>query len=180
MFDNIRRDYLNHDRNVLHRGLWALVFYRYGEWSLHRRSRVMRWVTSKVYGLLVLPVQILSDINLERGATLGDKFRLAASGPIYIHPLTTFGDRCFVGQGVTIGGIMDGPGKGSATVGDDVVIGPRVTILGHLTIGDHARIGANSLVLGNVAPRAVMIGVPARRVKEGLGCFQPVPVSEQA
>jgi serine O-acetyltransferase len=173
MFETLRRDYANHDRNPLHPGLWALAVYRYGHWSLQRRSRVTRVISGKVYGVLMLLVQIITGNFIERHATLGQDFRMIGPGPVHIHPRATIGDRCVVMPGVTIAGAGDG--TDAATVGDDVVFGPRATTLGPVQIGDRARIGGNSLIIGNVRPNAVMIGVPARSRRGGMGCFIPMP-----
>ena len=45
---------------------------------------------------------------------------------------------------------------------DDAWIGVKATILPGVTVGSMATVGANSLVLQDVPPRAVVIGVPAR------------------
>ena len=47
-------------------------------------------------------------------------------------------------------------------VEDDAWIGVKATILPGVTVGTMATVGANSLVLQDVPPRAVVLGVPAR------------------
>jgi len=173
MFDTVRRDFANHDRNPFHLGLWALVVYRFGHWSLQRRNRLARWFLGKVYGVLILFIGIVSGNFIERQARIGQDFRFIGYGPVHIHPRAKLGDRCVVMPGVTIAGA--GEGTDAATIGDDVIFGPRAMTLGPVQIGDHCRIGANSLIVGNVRPYSVMVGVPARRRKDGLGCFVPVP-----
>lgn len=169
MFHTVRRDFVNHDRNPFHLGLWALVVYRFGHWSLKRRSRVARWFFGKVYGALILLVGIVSGSFIERHAIIGQDFRIVGHGPVHIHPRATIGDSCVVMSGVTIAGA--GMGTDAATIGDDVVLGPRATTLGPVQIGDHCRIGGNSLIVSSVRSFSVMVGVPARRYKDGLGCF---------
>jgi serine O-acetyltransferase len=44
-------------------------------------------------------------------------------------------------------------------------VGAGAKILGGVEIGDHAVIGANAVVLQDVPPGAVAVGVPARIVK---------------
>ena len=71
---------------------------------------------------------------------------------------------------VTIGprglGSMDYP-----VVGDRVRVMPGAKVLGAITVGDDAIIGANSVVIEDVPPGAVVAGNPARiiRFKEGFG-----------
>ncbi len=55
--------------------------------------------------------------------------------------------------------------KGDIVVGDDVWIGFGATILSGVHIGQGAVIGANALVTKDVAPYAVVGGVPARVLK---------------
>jgi acetyltransferase-like isoleucine patch superfamily enzyme len=53
------------------------------------------------------------------------------------------------------------------TVGNDVWIGQGVTLLDGLHVGDGARIAAGTMVVGNVAPYAVIAGNPGelRRIR---------------
>lgn len=55
--------------------------------------------------------------------------------------------------------------KGPITIGHDVWIGLRATVLSGVTIGIGAVIGAGSVVVKDVAPYAVVAGNPARIVK---------------
>jgi acetyltransferase-like isoleucine patch superfamily enzyme len=58
-----------------------------------------------------------------------------------------------------------GMSKKGVRIGDDVWIGSGVTILDGVTIGDGAVVGAGSVVNRDVAPWAVVAGVPARPIK---------------
>jgi serine O-acetyltransferase len=46
-----------------------------------------------------------------------------------------------------------------------VSIGTGAKVLGPITVGASARIGANAVVLHDVPAGAVMVGVPARRIR---------------
>lgn len=46
-------------------------------------------------------------------------------------------------------------------VGNGVFIGAGAKILGHVTIGEHAQIGANAVVLRDIPPYTLAVGVPA-------------------
>ncbi|THE63935.1 antibiotic acetyltransferase [Salinadaptatus halalkaliphilus] len=54
--------------------------------------------------------------------------------------------------------------EGPITVGNDVWVGTRATILSGVSIGDGAVIGAGAVVTDDVDPYAVVAGVPAERV----------------
>jgi serine O-acetyltransferase len=50
-----------------------------------------------------------------------------------------------------------------------VNVGAGAKILGAVTIGDDAVIGANAVVLEDVPPGALAVGVPAKIVRTGSG-----------
>ena len=52
------------------------------------------------------------------------------------------------------------------TIGNDVWIGHGAVIMPGVNIGDGAVIGANAVVTRDVAPYAIVAGVPARRIKD--------------
>lgn len=54
--------------------------------------------------------------------------------------------------------------KGGVSIGDDVWIGTRATVLDGVRIGDHAVIGACALVNKEIPPYAVAYGIPAKPV----------------
>lgn len=103
MFDQVRADYHRHGRSLLNPALWAMVVYRFGRWSLARRTRAARWVTSKVYGLLFLGVELATGITLNREAIVGEGFHLVHSGNIKVHPGVVIGDRVGLMHDVTLG-----------------------------------------------------------------------------
>lgn len=158
MFDNIRADYVLH-RPLRNRALWALVVYRFGRWSLQRKFLPWRWLTSKVYGFLKIVSEIVTGVVMDRGAQVGTGFHIVHPEGVRINSRVVIGDRVGVMHGVTIGTNMD---KGVPVIGNDVFIGANATIIGKIRIGDGARIAANTLVLSNVPPGTVAIGVPAK------------------
>lgn len=65
-------------------------------------------------------------------------------------------------QNVTVGQNM---GK-YPHIGNDVIIYPGAKIIGDVVIGDNAIIGANAVVNHNVEKKAIVAGVPARKIGE--------------
>lgn len=55
--------------------------------------------------------------------------------------------------------------KGGITIGNNVWIGDKATILANVTIGDNVVIGANSVVTKDIPGNCVAVGVPARVIK---------------
>lgn len=75
------------------------------------------------------------------------------------------GNNCTIMQGVTLG--TTDPESGYTptlrpVIGDGVLIGAGAKVLGRVHVGDHARIGANAVVIDDVPPHAIAVGVPAR------------------
>lgn len=61
-------------------------------------------------------------------------------------------------HGVTLGAIANKEvdGRRHPTIGSNVMLGAKATILGPVTIGDNAKIGANSLVISDVKANEVL------------------------
>lgn len=74
----------------------------------------------------------------------------------------SIGENCWINQQVTIG--YKGGGH-SPIIGDNVMITCGAKVLGSITIGNESVIGANAVVVKDVEPGSVMVGVPARRIK---------------
>ncbi|HSO26950.1 MAG TPA: serine O-acetyltransferase, partial [Anaerolineales bacterium] len=62
-------------------------------------------------------------------------------------------------------------GKRHPTLEDNVVVGAGAKVLGAITIGANSRIGANAVVVKDVPPNSVVVGVPGQVVRRS----QPRP-----
>ena len=74
----------------------------------------------------------------------------------------SIGENCWINQQVTIG-YKDR--TSAPVIGDNVMITSGAKVLGNITVGSGAIIGANAVVVKDVAPNAVMGGIPARVLK---------------
>ena len=54
---------------------------------------------------------------------------------------------------------------GEVVIGNDVWLGAGAKILNGCHIGDGAVIGTNAVVMGDIPPNAIAVGVPARVIK---------------
>ena len=61
---------------------------------------------------------------------------------------------------MVLGGTNIAPVKRHPTLGNNIVIGTGAKILGPVNIGDNVKIGANSVVVTDVPPNSVVVGVP--------------------
>ncbi len=63
-------------------------------------------------------------------------------------------------QGVTLGGRALSKTKRHPTIGNHVMLGSGAKVLGPVTVGEHSAIGANAVVVRDVPPRSVAVGLP--------------------
>ena len=78
------------------------------------------------------------------------------------HARASIGKNARIETNVCIGGVA---GKGVPTIGDNVLIGTGASVLGGITVGDHCIIGAGAVVVDDLPPYSVAVGVPARIIK---------------
>lgn len=79
----------------------------------------------------------------------------------------SIGENATIFQGVTLGAKeLDFSYEESSrpTVGDGVTIGAGAKVIGGLVLGSDSRVGANAVVLNDVAPGSLVVGIPAKVV----------------
>lgn len=161
MFDNIREDWRTHERLWTRHGFWVLVIYRFGRWRYNLRPRFIRAPFSLLYKLLKFLSIGLLGAEIPCEVVLGRRTVIEHIGAIVIAGDAVFGDDCVIRQGVTIG-LRRVNEPGSPRFGDRVDIGAGAKILGPITIGSDTVIGANAVVLTDVPPNSIAVGIPAR------------------
>jgi acetyltransferase-like isoleucine patch superfamily enzyme len=149
-----------------------------GRLRVRRRLDEPRWFEQRVR-------EIVRDERLNQYAVWGDEKRLRLHASAQVHDALfntvsgtiTVHENAFFGHGVSVlTGTHDIHKLGSARRrsfprrGRDVVIEEGVwvasnaTILGPCVIGEHAVVAAGAVVTGDVPPRTIVGGVPARPV----------------
>ena len=106
----------------------------------------------------------LTGIEIHPGAVIGSEFFIDHGSGVVIGETTIIGDNCTIYSGVVLGGTSLKKEKRHPTIGDNVVIGTGAKILGPITVSDNVRIGANSVVVNDVPPNSVVVGVPGKIV----------------
>ncbi|RPF27750.1 serine O-acetyltransferase EpsC [Georgenia muralis] len=126
--------------------------------------------------LLKLPARLLSQvlravtgIEIHPGAVLGRRLFIDHGMGVVIGETAEVGEDVVLFHGTTLGGVSMSRGKRHPTIGDRVLIGAGAKVLGPIRVGSDARVGANAVVVKDVPPGAVAVGVPARA--------QPAPPS---
>ena len=138
-------------------GLQAVWMHR----AAHRMwSRGGRWR---------LPARLVSQaaraatgVEIHPGATIGKRLFIDHGMGVVIGETAEVGDDVLLYHGVTLGGRSLDRVKRHPTVGDRVTIGAGARVLGPIRVGPEAQIGANAVVVKDVPPRAVAIGIPAK------------------
>ena len=101
----------------------------------------------------------VSGADIPLNSQVGGGLLLPHPNGVVVHPAARIGPNCLLFQQVTLGTHSDG--RAPVLMGH-VDIGAGAKVLGGVTIGAHAVIGANAVVLHDVPPGAVAVGIPAR------------------
>ncbi len=108
---------------------------------------------------------------VENDTVVGARTRIQANA--YVTAYSTLEEDVFIAPGVTTTndnfmgrtkrrhGLMRGP-----TIRRGARIGGGAVLLPGIEVGEEAFVGAGAVVLGDVAPRAVVVGNPARQIRE--------------
>jgi serine O-acetyltransferase len=166
MFDAIRSDV----RTVLERdpaarsalevlccypGVHALAFHRLGN-RLWRRG----WLSLARFVSHV--GRFATGIEIHPAAKIGRGVFIDHGMGIVIGETAEIGNDVSLLQGVTLGGTSTKREKRHPTLCDRVTVGAGAKIIGAITIGEGSRVGAGSVVVRDVPPNAVVVGVPGR------------------
>ena len=140
-------------------GLHALYIHKLARWFWQLGLRWLGRVTSH-FG------RLLTGIEIHPGAQIGRRVFIDHGMGVVIGETAEVGDDVTLYHGVTLGGTSWAKGKRHPTLGKGVVIGAGAKVLGPITIGEGAKIGANAVVVKDVRPNAVVVGVPGRIVED--------------
>lgn len=108
--------------------------------------------------------RFLTGIEIHPGAQIGRAFFIDHGMGVVIGETAEVGDNVTLYHGVTLGGTTWEKGKRHPTIGSNVVIGAGAKVLGPVRIGANTRIGANSVVLNDIPPNSVVVGIPGKVV----------------
>jgi serine O-acetyltransferase len=145
---------------LLYAGLHALWAHRLAHWLWERESHLTARALSQLS-------RFLTGVEIHPGATVGRRVTIDHGMGVVIGETAEIGDDVTMYHGVTLGGDDPRPVKRHPTVGDDVTLGARATLIGDITIGDGASVGAGAVVVDDVPPGATVVGNPAERVDGG-------------
>ncbi len=108
--------------------------------------------------LLMLLIRVLWGSFIPYQTQIGPDVSFGHKMGIVISRGARIGARVKIRHQVTIG-------SGGAILEDDVQVGAGAKILGNITVGKGAKIGANAVVVEDVPPYSIVVGIPAKKIK---------------
>lgn len=136
-------------------GLHALYFHRLAHWLWKRRLPFLARLLSHIS-------RFLTGIEIHPGARIGPGLFIDHGMGVVIGETAEIGENVTIYHGVTLGGTSWKREKRHPTIGNNVIIGAGAKILGPIKVGDCSRIGSGSVVLKDVPPNSVVVGIPGR------------------
>lgn len=111
--------------------------------------------------LIAQAARAVTGVEIHPGASIGRRLFIDHGMGVVIGETAVLGDDVLLFHGSTLGGTSMHHGKRHPTLGNGVMVGAGAKVLGPVWVGDGARIGANAVVVKDVPPGAIAVGVPA-------------------
>jgi serine O-acetyltransferase len=138
-------------------GLHALGGHRVSHWLWLRGFKTLARSISQF-------TRLVTGVEIHPGARIGPGLFIDHGMGVVIGETAEIGADVTLYHGVTLGGTSFAKGKRHPTIGSNVVVGAGAKILGAIEVGDNSRIGANAVVVKDVPPNSVVVGVPGQVV----------------
>jgi len=162
----LREDLRTHDGKLFEQGFWAIAVHRLGNWRMGL-PRPLRAPMTLLYRFLFKWVEWTCGISLPYTVRLGRRVRIWHHSGMVLNA-RSIGDDVHIRQNTTFGLAAAGaPAAMIPTIEDRVDLGCNVCVAGAVTIGHDSRIGANTLVISDIPPGSVAVGVPAQILRVG-------------
>jgi len=147
---------------------WVEVVFCYAGVHAVWNHRIAHWfwrIRLKSFARWLAQIsRFFTGIEIHPAAKIGNGLFIDHGMGVVIGETSVIGNNVTMYHGVTLGGVSLKKGKRHPTIADDVVIGAGAQILGAITVGSCSRIGANAVVVKDVPPDSVVVGVPGRIV----------------
>lgn len=144
---------------VFFKGFQAIQVQRIAHWLFHSGRQALALA-------LQSRMSEVFTVDIHPGAQIGRGVLMDHASGIVIGETAIVGDNVSMLHHVTLGGSGTGAGTRHPTIGNGVLLGAGVSVLGPVVIGHCTKIGAGSVVVTNMPENSVAVGVPARVVKK--------------
>jgi serine O-acetyltransferase len=162
LYNVIAEDYDAHGRDWTKPGFRAVAVHRFGVWRMSIRHKIIRAPLSLIYRWAFRRCRNNYGIEIPYTVELGRKVVIEHQGGIIIHGNSKIGESCIIRQNCTLGIKSFADLSAAPTLESFVSLGAGSVILGQVTIGHGAQVGANAVVIHDVPPQSVAVGVPAK------------------
>eukprot|EP00210_Caulerpa_lentillifera_P000710 g687.t1 len=136
--------------------------------------RVAHWLWNKGRKPLALALQSriseVFHVDIHPAAVIGRGTFIDHATGVVIGETAVIHDNVSMLHHVTLGGSGTGSGKRHPTIGNGVLLGAGVSILGPVTVGCGTKVGAGAVVVQDLPTHCVAVGVPARVIKRDCVC----------
>lgn len=134
-----------------------LRLHHIAHWLWRNEIPLLPWLI-KIFLRIVFGLVLPPSVRVGRGVL----FSYQGLGTV-IHKEAEIGNGAIIATCVTIGG-RSGM-RGAPVIGEGALIGTGAKVLGPIHIGQFASVGANAVVLEDIPPYAIAVGIPAKVVK---------------
>lgn len=118
-----------------------------------------------------LLIRLVWSAHIPPGARIAASAQFGHNGlAVIVHPLCEIGEHCLIGPQVVLGG--KAPIIGAPIIEDSVIIHAGAKVFGRIRIGRGSVVGANAVVMDDVPPRSLVVGVPALVKKSDIDIAQ--------
>ncbi|KAL4428115.1 hypothetical protein ABPG75_002204 [Micractinium tetrahymenae] len=154
------------------KGFQAIQAHRVSHWMWQRGRRALAVALqsrmSEVFG-----------VDIHPAARIGWGVMMDHATGIVIGETAIVGDNVSLLHHITLGGSGTGKGARHPVIGNGVLLGAGVSVLGPVVVGHCTKVGAGSVVATDLPPHVVAVGVPARVIKRLDEFEEPVKEMDQ-
>lgn len=160
-WDLVREDFETNDGKITNQGFLMLFVHRFGNWRMGIRQKPLRIPLTVIYHVLNKMTQIFCGMKLDYTVKVGRRVKLEHFGGMILGA-REIGDGVIIRQNTTFGIRSRDDLNAKPIIEKFVDIGAGVVIIGNITIGENSIIGANAVVLNDIPPGSIVVGIPGR------------------